>query len=124
MSDAGGDVSTRTVPAGGMAPRGLDDIIPDSPVALSDLVSDSIVIDESAIADNWASAAKTKGTREKLEAFLVAAKWLVDTGCGKDLLPRRIADLYDDFWERVEAMIFGTANGPAEARDALPICIA
>ena len=82
VSDAGSDHSIKSVPAGGMAPRHPD----------------NIAVDEQSLADNWALAAKTRDTKAKLEALAIAAKWLVDTGCGKDLVPMRIAQQYVDFF--------------------------
>ena len=60
-------------------------------------------------------------TDETTEAFLVAAKWMMDTGCGNDLLKRMKADPCVDCVIQLEATLFNTANGTAPAKDVLPI---
>ena len=108
-SDDGSESSFKSLPLNGIAPWGADES------------NDDI---EDRIADAFALVAKARETKAKLDALSVAARWLVDTGCGKDLISLKLAQLYRDFRVTVKAMTFGTANGTTEADQGLPVTIA
>ena len=80
-------------------------------------------VDECLVADDLAVASTARSTRSKFEALKVASKWLVDIGCGKDIVPHRDANVYRDNLEEVEPMTFGIANGSAESTVVFPIAI-
>lgn len=51
------------------------------------------------------------------------ARWLIDTGCGKDLLSKRHVAPFRNRIITVDGMKFGIANGLTETDEALPIII-
>ena len=58
-----------------------------------------------------ALAAQRFKTKHALDCLSIAARWLVDTGCGKDLISLKHASLFNDQILTIDPMIFGTANG-------------
>ena len=59
-----------------------------------------------------------------LEALSVANKWIIDTGCGKDLVGYKYAMRFQELIEEGEPFAFNTANGSVPARQILPINVA
>ena len=109
-SEGDSEASVKTIPEGGYATTALPD-------------SDSEVGNAVATVDALALAAQKAEISAKLEALFLAARWLVDTGCGKDLISFQADRLYEDHWISVEQMIFGTANGRTKATEALKFSV-
>ena len=47
----------------------------------------------------------------RFEAFDVASRWLVDTGCGHDLLSLKTVGHLRHAYEKADDVTFSTANG-------------
>ncbi len=48
-------------------------------------------------------------------ALKVVDRWIIDTGCGKDIVCQRYAALYQNIWRKTAVHTFGTGNGVATA---------
>ena len=70
-----------------------------------------------------AAAAKTIKVKGLPDIFDVEAQWLMDTGCGHDLLRRELAEAYQRFIVDVDPITFGTAAGPTETARALQLTL-
>ena len=60
---------------------------------------------------------------EMLDIFQIAKIWMADTGCGKDLLGRKMAEPFSDYFINVIPIKFSTANGASISKLALPTSI-
>ena len=56
-----------------------------------------------------------------LEAMSVANRWIMDTGCGKDLIGLKLASQFHRYQKDVDAFTFNTANKSVNATKCLPI---
>ncbi len=59
-----------------------------------------------------------------LEALRVTMKWILDTGCGQDLVGISAALAFRSYLKRVTPYPFATANGTSSADKVLPITVA
>ena len=65
-----------------------------------------------------AAAAPSDG---RVDAFHVSSSFVVDTGCGRDLVSQRDADGFSHLLRDTQTYQFSTANGISEASQVLPV---
>ena len=104
ISEAGSDTSTKSFPAKGVVPT------------LAEVADD----DENQSCDALALVGP-KLNKKGIEIFKVAPRWLVDTGCGQDLIARTYVSPYFESVLAVKPITFGTANGVTDSNGGLPI---
>jgi hypothetical protein len=66
-------------------------------------------------------AANSAVSAKRIDAYSVADQWLVDTGCGHDLISMRYAAKHKKRIVSVPQMPFSTAGGPVSATLSLPL---
>ena len=59
-------------------------------------------------------------SKEELDVFCFAQRWMLDSGCGKDLVSRDKVAGYEHYKIGVNPITFTTANGPTTTRAAIP----
>ena len=60
-------------------------------------------------------------SEERLEALTVANRWILDTGCGKDLIGLKFATMFQHYIRAQEQTNFNTASKGAHSARGLPI---
>ena len=59
----------------------------------------------------------------RIAALRVASRFIMDSGCGKDIVPEARARVYSRYFCSVDPFTFGTANGNNTAENTLPMYV-
>ena len=73
------------------------------------------------IHDEMVAAISAVSKSDRVDAFEICSAWLMDTGCGHDMIGSKTAQNYTDHMKSTYPMNFNTANGDTKTDKVLPI---